>query len=92
MAIIPVMEVDIIRLTVAGAVALGGAMSFRRGTVEVLLDEFEPHGQSELRIWCWTWRGERAERPWTVAPGRWSPIVISPALGSAALSGRVVIH
>lgn len=85
--ITPVMVVVITRPMAVGQLGLGGAMSCRR----------EPatcgwHGRSGLRIWCWTWRGERAGHPWTVAPGRWSPNVILPVPGSVASSGRVAIR
>ncbi len=83
----------IIRHTAAGQLGPRGVMSCLQETVVGVppLDQ-GLHGRSEPQIWYWIWRDERAERPWTVAPGRWSPSVISPARGSAASSGQVVIH
>jgi len=91
-AIILVMEVVITRLTVAGAVVLGGAMSSRMEPATVPPAECGPHGRSGPPIWFWTWRDERAEPPWTAAPGRWSPSVILPVLGSVESSGQVATH
>lgn len=83
----------IIRHTAAGQLDPRGVMSCLQETVVGVPPLNQGlHGRSEPRIWYWIWRDERAERPWTVAPGQWSLSVISPARGSAASSGQVVIH